>query len=75
MVFVNSVPISSGSRETVAPHLLLAGASYALLAERDIQRAKDTFVAAISIWSAMIEIDNSEARTEESLIAVSIPAE
>lgn len=75
LAFVNSVPILSGSRETVAPHLLLAGSSYALLAEGDVRRAKDTFIAAIKIWSAMIEIDNREARTEESLIAVSIPGE
>ena len=72
MAFLSSVPIPSRSREAVAPHLLLAAASFALVAEGDIGRANDVFIAAISLWSAILEIDNREARTEETLIAVSI---
>ena len=71
IAFLSSVPIPANSRETVAPHLLLAAACLALLTEGDIARAHDVFIAAISLWSAMIEIDNREARAEETLIAVS----
>jgi hypothetical protein len=71
LAFLGSVPVPSKSREAVAPHLLLAAASFALVAEGDLGRAHDVFIAAISLWSAMLEIDNREARTEETLIAVS----
>ena len=67
---LNSVPIPSRSEDSIPPHLLLSAAPFALLAEGDQQRARDTFVAAASVWSALIEIDNRESRTEESLIAV-----
>lgn len=53
------------------PHLLLSAAPFALLAEGDSHRANETFLAAAGVWSMLIEIDNRESRTEESLIAVS----
>ena len=70
MPLLDSVPIPSRSEDSIPPHLLLSTAAFALLAEGEQQRARDTFVAAASVWSAMIEIDNRESRTEESLIAV-----
>jgi hypothetical protein len=70
MPFLNNVPIPSRSEDSITPHLLLSAAPFALLMEGDQQRARDTFVAAVSVWSALIEIDNRESRTEDSLIAV-----
>ena len=68
---MSRMPPSLTSREAIAPPLRLSQACLASVYTRRPQdEARNLFLGAINLWSVMLEVDNSEARSVEMLIAV-----
>lgn len=69
---MSRMPLPPPSRETTAPPLRLAqaclGSMY--LQKASSEEARNLFHAGSSLWAVILEVDNSEARSMEMLVAV-----
>lgn len=74
-VFLGRLPIPqpSISRESIVPPLRLATACLAsIYAGNTPSEARDLFFAGAKLWAVMMEVDNRESRSLDSLVAVCI---
>lgn len=70
-VFMSRMPLPPPSREAIAPPLRLAQACLgSVYTRRGIDEARNLFHAGSSLWAVILEVDNSEARSIEMLVAV-----
>ena len=71
-IFFGRLPLPEPSREPIAPPLRLA---IACLASVYLNQAEEEstklFLAGMSLWTVIMEVDNREARSLELLMAVS----
>lgn len=68
---ISLLPLPPVSREQIVPPLRLAMACLASLhIGRDDAESRHLFLASLSLWGAMLEIDNREARSPEMLMGV-----
>ena len=68
---ISLLPLPPASREPVVPPLRLAMACIASLqAGHDDAASRNLFLASLSLWAAIVEIDNREARSPEMLMGV-----
>lgn len=75
---INTLPLPSQSQQLVAPHLKLALACLGCTTSGGnppVQYpqvlSRKLFLAGNILWAVMLEVDNSEARTLESVLSVS----
>jgi len=68
---MNRMILPPASREATAPPLRLAQACLgSVYSRRGVGEARDLFHAGSSLWAVILEVDNSEARSIEMLVAV-----
>lgn len=68
------MPLPPPSREIITPPLRLAQAclgSVYTQTQKGSEEARNLFHAGASLWAVIVEVDNSEARSHEMLVAVS----